>query len=227
MHARPIALAALAVSLAPLAAFAQTYPTATQPPAYQSAPAPAPATLNAAAAGVPLAGGLGVGVTSSDAPLGVRYWGEGFGFAAGVGFTFNGNEFDATGDDAEDEHTAVNWGLELSGMLPIHIGQSSILFGALTLNVDRDYAAGTDDDLEAIHSSTIVTQLGPQIGIEAFMGALGLPELSFLGTIGLPLTYGFGAEQDGDRDSDWSFGTASSGLSIVAANVGFHYYFSP
>ena len=172
-------------------------------------------------------GKIGVGYTTSNAPLGVRYWlDQELGFDASLGFVINGNEPDVETDDPDDDTDTADYAVDLGGMLALARGKNSVFYGRLGLNLDRRYAVGQDNDGDLRHDSRLAIGVGLWAGIEIFMTELGFPELSFQGAVGLAYESVSGPTQGDDNNEDWSFGSLTTGISLVsAANIGFHYYF--
>ena len=172
-------------------------------------------------------GKIGLGYTYSNAPVGIRMWfSQDFGFDAGLGFVLNGEEPDIESDDGDDTTITTDWAIDAGFLASLYRGQNSIFFGRIGLNLDRRYAQGRENDNDPVHSSVETYSLNGMLGIELFMTALGFPELSLQGAVGLGFQYVSPAEQVGDEDGDWSFGSMATSLSLVqSAQLGFHYYF--
>lgn len=192
-------------------------------------------SVNASAELVPAAQGahdvvgkFGVGYTSTNAPLGIRMWfSEMLGFDAGFGIVFNGEE--RVPNDV-DTQTTVDWAIDAGFLIALVKGENSILFARIGLNLDRRYAMGTDNTQAGgneTDSSVITFSIGGLMGMELFMSALGFPELSLQGAVGLGFVHASGPEVvPGQDPSDWSLGSLTTGVSLVGtAQLGFHYYF--
>jgi hypothetical protein len=169
-------------------------------------------------------GKIGIGASTSNAPIGVRMWlSPSFGFDAGLGLVLNGNE--PAVDDPDATQTTADWAVDVGGLMSLYTGDNSIAFGRLGLNIDRRYAPGSDAD-GPIDSSTLTFAFGPEVGVELFMTWLGFPELSLQGSVALNFAYVRGAEAGGERPTDWAFGSVSNGLNLLGTTqFGFHYYF--
>ena len=175
-------------------------------------------------------GDIGLGYTTSNAPVGIRMWfSEAMGFDVGLGLLFNGEE-DApeTRDDPDDRQTTVDFALDAGFMYAFANKENSKLYIRGGLNLDRRYARGQNDNNEAIDSSILTLTISAWAGAEFFFTEWGFPELGLQGAVGLGFQNISGPDRDDPQpdDSDWTFGTLTTGLSLVGTAVlGFHYYF--
>jgi len=171
-------------------------------------------------------GKIGVGYTTSNAPLGIRMWfSETFGFDAGLGLVLHGNERDVESDDPDDTTTTADFAVDLGFLMSLFKSENSILYGRVGLNFDRRYGVGARAAGDPRHSSREVLGIGVWGGIELFMTALGFPNLSLQGAVGLGFEHVSPVKTPGS-ESDWTFGTFTTGVSLVGtAQLGFHYYF--
>jgi len=186
------------------------------------------ALVHAAKGADDVVGKFGVGYTSTNAPLGIRMWfSEMLGFDAGFGIVFNGEERQPNDTDTQ---TTTDWALDAGFLIALVKGENSILFARIGLNLDRRYAMGRDNTQAGgpeTDSSIITFTIGGLLGMELFMSALGFPELSLQGAVGLGYFNTSGPEvKPGADDKNWALGSLTTGLSLVGtAQLGFHYYF--
>jgi len=172
-------------------------------------------------------GRIGIGYTISNAPLGVRYWfDKQLGVDGGVGLVINGHEPDVETDDPDDETDTADWAIDAGFLYAFTRSKNSVFFGRLSLNLDRRYAVGVQNDGDQVHDSRWTTTVAAWGGIELFMTELGFPELSLQGAVGLAYVNSTGPQNRDDQNDDWTFGSLTTGLSLTsAAEIGFHYYF--
>lgn len=164
----------------------------------------------------------GLGASTSNAPLGLRKWFGERALDVALGLVINGKTPDV---DGEGTMTTADYALDIGGVQSLYRSDNSILYGRVGLNIDRRYAAGADEQ-GAINSSVWTLSLGPQLGMELFLTALGWPEISLQGAVSFNFAYVMGAEANGERPTDWALGTVSNGLNLLGtAQFGFRYYF--
>lgn len=172
-------------------------------------------------------GQIGLGYTISNAPLGVRYWfDKDMAIDGGVGLVLNGHEPDVESNDPDDETDTADWAVDVGFLYAFIHSKNSNLYGRFSINLDRRYAVGVQDDGDRVHDSRLTTTVAGWAGIELFMTELGFPELSLQGAVGLAYVNVTGPQTPDDDNDDWSFGSLTTGLSLTsAAEIGFHYYF--
>ncbi|MDX9721624.1 MAG: hypothetical protein RBU37_12815 [Myxococcota bacterium] len=184
-----------------------------------------PTSLFAQEGAAAAVGKIGVGYTHTNAPLGIRMWfSDQFGFDVGAGLVLHGNEDDH--EDPGDDTTTVDFALDGGFLIALQRSTNSIFFARIGLNFDRRYADGFENDGEPVYSSQETLSIAGMAGIELFMTALGFPNLSLQGAVGVGLQYVVGPQRVGDEENDWSFGSMTTGVSLVGTTqLGFHYYF--
>lgn len=172
-------------------------------PGGEQGPNPGPAASPAGGAAVDQAiGKWGIGYFSTSAPVGVRRWvDESMGFDAGVGFNV-------------DTQGQTTWGLALEGglLFPLMRYDNLLVFGRGGMGIGLDDSgAGADFNLN----------VNGLLGGEFFMTALGFPNLSFTGAIGVQANF---IKRD-QGDFGFQLATASAPINLVtSALLGFHIY---
>ncbi len=178
-------------------------------------------------------GKIGLGYTTSNAPLGVRMWLEDrLAIDAGLGIFVRGREIDVEdppdAGEPPNETETMDWAVDLGALYALKRRENAIFYVRGGLNVDRRYATGLSADGDAEHDSQLTFTLSGWGGIELFMTELGFPNLSVQAAVGLGYQYITGPDNkaDDDDETDWSFGSSTSGLNLVGTTqLGFHYYF--
>lgn len=153
-------------------------------------------------------GKIGFGFHNFDTPLGMRMWlSESFGFDVGVGANFSG-----VFDDG-----VPSWGVAVEGAILLALVrlENMIVFLRGGLQVDFDDRGESDDRL--------AFDFEGMLGIEYFLTALGLPNLSL--SAGLSLGFNLTWEEDTEQFSYNLFTSVRDFDLVETASLGFHFYF--
>jgi len=157
---------------------------------------------------VPPVGKVGIGYFTTAAPIGVRYWfAENMGFDVGVGFNISD-----TGPDAD---TTYGTAVEAGFLYALARLTNIVVFIRGGIGLDLSNLDGND-------GIDVGFNINGLIGGEFFLTALGFPNLSFSGGVGLQVDLN---SPDGG-DFGFQFASANAPVDIVSAAVlGFHIYF--
>ncbi len=183
---------------------AETATTTEAAPA-ETAPAPSDSPAGGSATNAAI-GKWGVGYWSGAAPIGIRRWmNDKMGYDLGVGLTVG-----------KKPNVDMDWSTNLEAAILYSLARfdNMVVFarGGILLGLDDPGAGGVN----------LLVQPSGHVGGEFFLTALGFPNLSFTGGVGVAIPIN---KPDGGKTS-FALKTGSEAVNIVATgNVGFHIYF--
>lgn len=167
------------------------------------------------------AGMIGFGFFTTDAPVGIRRWGQTVGLEAGVGFR---SETSVPIDDGTSDATTslVSVAVEGGLLFPLAADPHMILYFRPGMGFRSDeQVVGDAGEMRTRTESTL--SLSATIGTELFLGVLGFPNLSFGGGIGLIFE---SVEPADGGDTRATVSTSATDLGVVhSGELGFHLYF--
>jgi len=197
-------------------------------PAKVPAPRPAPRAEPEAeqTAAERVSGRVGLGFHSTEAPLGVRYWlSDLVAFDFGFGMWLDERD-NPVSSKADDTHVTCDFAFDLGAPIALTSYPNLILFARPGLQIVREYDIGERKNGDAKHDDDVKLELSAQLGAEIFLGALGFPNVSFQGGVGVAFAWFWPEDEEGDSDPNFSMESIKSDLGIVVnARLGFHIYF--